>query len=63
MDSRSARAAISRAVGDVRAEGHPRPDGRIEPGRVVDRAVGLEQIGAGYQAMADRATSNVLVGP
>ncbi len=38
-------------------------DGRIEPGRVFDRSVGLEEIPAGYQAMADRSALKVLVRP
>ncbi|MDA8284408.1 MAG: alcohol dehydrogenase catalytic domain-containing protein [Actinomycetota bacterium] len=38
-------------------------DGRIEPGRVFDRTVGLEEIPAGYQAMAERSALKVLVRP
>jgi hypothetical protein len=29
-------------------------DGKIEPGRVFDRTVGLDQVPDGYRAMADR---------
>lgn len=38
-------------------------DGRIEPGRVFDRTVGLEEIPAGYEAMAERSALKVLVRP
>ena len=38
-------------------------DGRIEPGRIFDRTVGLEEIAAGYQAMAERSALKVLVRP
>lgn len=38
-------------------------DGRIEPGRVFDRTVGLDDVPAGYQAMADREAPKVLVRP
>ncbi|GAA4912894.1 zinc-binding dehydrogenase [Streptomonospora salina] len=38
-------------------------DGRIEPGRVFDRTVGLDQVPDGYRAMADREALKVLVRP
>ncbi|GGN48938.1 IMP dehydrogenase [Streptomyces albiflavescens] len=38
-------------------------EGRIEPGRVFDRTVGLGDIPDGYRAMADRAALKVLVQP
>jgi threonine dehydrogenase-like Zn-dependent dehydrogenase len=38
-------------------------DGRIEPGRVLDRAVGLEDIAVGHQAMAERTDVKVLLRP
>jgi hypothetical protein len=38
-------------------------DGRIEPGRVFDRTIGIEQIPDGYRAMADRAALKILVRP
>jgi len=38
-------------------------DGRIEPGRVFDRTVGLDEVPDGYQAMADRKALKVLVTP
>ena len=38
-------------------------DGRIEPGRVFDRTVNLEQVPDGYRAMADREALKVLVRP
>ncbi|MFB7498700.1 zinc-binding dehydrogenase [Streptomyces sp. NPDC056161] len=38
-------------------------DGSIRPGRVFDRAVGLEEIGEGYRAMNDREALKVLVRP
>ena len=38
-------------------------DGRIEPGRVLDRTVGLDGVPDGYRAMADRVSIKVLVKP
>ena len=38
-------------------------DGRIEPGRVFDRTVSLEEIPVGYRAMAERSALKVLVRP
>jgi threonine dehydrogenase-like Zn-dependent dehydrogenase len=38
-------------------------DGRIEPGRVFDRAVTLDDVPAGYQAMADRQALKVIIRP
>jgi threonine dehydrogenase-like Zn-dependent dehydrogenase len=38
-------------------------DGRIEPGRVFDRTVGLEGVPEGYRAMADRESIKVMVKP
>jgi hypothetical protein len=38
-------------------------EGRIEPGRVFDRTVGLDDVPDGYRAMADRASIKVLVIP
>jgi threonine dehydrogenase-like Zn-dependent dehydrogenase len=38
-------------------------DGRIQPGRVFDRAVGLDGVPDGYRAMADRESIKVLVEP
>ncbi|PVE11193.1 zinc-dependent alcohol dehydrogenase family protein [Streptomyces scopuliridis] len=38
-------------------------DGTIEPGRVFDRTVGLDEVPAGYQAMADRTALKVLIKP
>lgn len=38
-------------------------DGRIEPGRVFDRTVGLDGVPDGYRQMADRASIKVLVRP
>lgn len=51
-----ARAYIDELVPDVL-------DGRIEPGRVFDRTVGLEEIASGYQEMAERTALKVLVRP
>jgi hypothetical protein len=36
-------------------------DGRIEPGRVFDRTVGLEEVPEGYRAMDDRDAIKVLI--
>ncbi len=38
-------------------------EGRIEPGRVFDRTVGLDGVPDGYQAMADRESIKVMVQP
>jgi threonine dehydrogenase-like Zn-dependent dehydrogenase len=38
-------------------------DGSIEPGNVFDRTIGLDDVPAGYQAMADREALKVLVRP
>ncbi|ALE05745.1 IMP dehydrogenase [Arthrobacter sp. ERGS1:01] len=38
-------------------------DGTIEPGKVFDRTIGLDDVPAGYQAMADRRALKVLVRP
>ena len=38
-------------------------DGSIEPGRVFDRTVGLDEVPDGYRAMADRKALKVLIQP
>ena len=38
-------------------------DGKVEPGRVFDRTVSLEQVPDGYRAMADREALKVLIRP
>ena len=38
-------------------------EGRIEPGRVFDRTVSLDQVPDGYRAMADRQALKVLIQP
>ncbi|MEA2593458.1 MAG: hypothetical protein QOD62_3289 [Actinomycetota bacterium] len=38
-------------------------DGKVEPGRVFDRTVSLEEVPEGYRAMADREALKVLVCP
>jgi threonine dehydrogenase-like Zn-dependent dehydrogenase len=38
-------------------------EGRIEPGRVFDRTVGLDDVPAGYRAMDERTALKVLVQP
>ncbi|GAB2802008.1 alcohol dehydrogenase catalytic domain-containing protein [Actinoallomurus bryophytorum] len=38
-------------------------DGTLQPGKVFDRTVSLDDVPAGYQAMADRAALKVLVQP
>jgi hypothetical protein len=38
-------------------------EGRIEPGKVFDRIVGLEEVPDGYRAMADRESIKVMVQP
>ena len=38
-------------------------DGTIEPGRVFDRTIGLDETPDGYRAMADRKALKVLIQP
>jgi threonine dehydrogenase-like Zn-dependent dehydrogenase len=38
-------------------------EGRIEPGRVFDRTVGLDGVAGGYRAMNDREAIKVMVDP
>ena len=38
-------------------------EGRIEPGRVFDRSVGLDEVPEGYRAMDERQSIKVLVEP
>jgi threonine dehydrogenase-like Zn-dependent dehydrogenase len=38
-------------------------EGRVEPGKVFDLAVGLDDVASGYKAMADRTALKVLVRP
>ena len=38
-------------------------DGKIEPGRVFDRTVGLDEVPQGYRAMNDRESLKVMVRP
>jgi threonine dehydrogenase-like Zn-dependent dehydrogenase len=38
-------------------------EGKVEPGRVFDRTVGLDEVPEGYQAMNDRKALKVLVAP
>ena len=38
-------------------------EGRIEPGRVFDREIGLDDVPAGYRAMDERASIKVMVTP
>ncbi|WP_438388592.1 zinc-binding dehydrogenase [Actinopolyspora saharensis] len=51
-----ARAYIEQLLPDVL-------EGRIQPGRVFDRTVGLDEVPDGYRAMADREALKVLVRP
>ena len=69
-------AALPRFYNNVTVSGGPAPvrayieellpdvlEGRIEPGRVFDRAVGLDEVPEGYRAMADRESIKVMVRP
>ena len=38
-------------------------DGRLEPGRVFDRTVGLDGVPDGYRAMNEREALKVMVKP
>jgi threonine dehydrogenase-like Zn-dependent dehydrogenase len=51
-----ARAYIDRLLPDVL-------EGRVQPGKVFDQMVGLEDVADGYRAMADRTALKVLVRP
>jgi threonine dehydrogenase-like Zn-dependent dehydrogenase len=51
-----ARAYIEELLPDV-------ADGTIEPGRVFDRTIGLDEVPDGYRAMADREALKVLIRP
>jgi threonine dehydrogenase-like Zn-dependent dehydrogenase len=51
-----ARAYIEQLLPDVL-------DGRVEPGRVFDRTIGLDDVPDGYRAMADRTALKVLIRP
>jgi hypothetical protein len=51
-----ARAYIDQLLPDVL-------EGRIEPGRVFDRVVGLDEVPDGYRAMNERESIKVMVTP
>lgn len=51
-----ARAYIEELLPDVLS-------GEVEPGRVFDTTIGLDEVPAGYQAMADRTALKVLIRP
>jgi threonine dehydrogenase-like Zn-dependent dehydrogenase len=38
-------------------------EGRIEPGRVLDRVIGLDEVPDDYRAMANRRSIKVMVTP
>ena len=38
-------------------------DGTVEPGRVFDRTIGLDEVPDGYKAMAERESFKVLIQP
>ena len=38
-------------------------EGTIDPGKVFDRTIGMDDVPAGYQAMADREALKVLIRP
>ncbi len=38
-------------------------EGNVEPGRVFDQTIGIEEVPAGYRAMADRQALKVLIRP
>jgi threonine dehydrogenase-like Zn-dependent dehydrogenase len=51
-----ARAYIEELLPDVM-------EGRIEPGRVFDRTVGLDEVPDGYRAMDERESIKVMIEP
>jgi threonine dehydrogenase-like Zn-dependent dehydrogenase len=38
-------------------------DGTVQPGKVFDRTIGLDEVPEGYRAMADRESLKVLINP
>lgn len=38
-------------------------EGRIEPGRVFDRVIGLDEVPAGYRAMDERKSLKIMIKP
>jgi threonine dehydrogenase-like Zn-dependent dehydrogenase len=38
-------------------------DGTVQPGKVFDRTIGLDEVPDGYRAMADREALKVLINP
>jgi threonine dehydrogenase-like Zn-dependent dehydrogenase len=38
-------------------------DGTVQPGKVFDRTIGLDEVPEGYRAMADREALKVLIQP
>jgi threonine dehydrogenase-like Zn-dependent dehydrogenase len=38
-------------------------DGKVQPGRVFDRTIGLDEVPDGYRAMDERRALKVLVRP
>jgi len=69
-------ASVPAFFGNVTVGGGPAParayidellpdilEGRIEPGKVIDRTVGLDGVPDGYRAMADRQSIKVMVRP
>ena len=69
-------AALPRFYNNVTVSGGPAParayieellpdvlEGRIEPGRVFDRSVGLDGVPDGYRAMNEREAIKVMVRP
>jgi threonine dehydrogenase-like Zn-dependent dehydrogenase len=38
-------------------------DGTVQPGKVFDRTIGLDEVPDGYRAMADRQALKVLINP
>jgi threonine dehydrogenase-like Zn-dependent dehydrogenase len=38
-------------------------EGAVEPGRVFDQTIGLDEVPDGYRAMADRKSLKVLIQP
>jgi threonine dehydrogenase-like Zn-dependent dehydrogenase len=55
-------------AGDIRIESIPdsgliEPTDALEPGRVFDRTVRLDEVPDGYRAMNDRETIKVMIEP
>jgi len=64
------KATVMYGAGDVRVEQVADPEllpdvleGRVQPGRVFDSTIGIDEVPEGYRAMNDRETIKAMVKP